>query len=270
MQINIFQNGRFVYFDSNTELKNIKPHSHIRFDGKTFKIQLYKKINKTFEYKGIDNNIITLKRDAEPYLIKGDLISVNTPTYSLSTVIKIVKSEEGFHVGDIISEKSDRPFTLIVNSIDKKGKIKSLGIQDEGHYLTQPDSKDLKYETIDGKNIDVEFDLLFEESSYTTHEVIVEKINRSATELILNLNAKIIPFNFKSKISISKYCIVLSEEYLGETKYGIECEISSDFTPHLAIPYAVQNSASIADLYNEAIEKIDKELQELRVMILKS
>lgn len=269
MRANIFQNGRFVYLDSNTELNNIKLHSHLRVNGKTYKIELYKKLNKNFDYKGIDEDIIVLSRGAEPYLIKGDMISVNTPIYSLSTIINIQHSSSGFKIGDIILEKSNKPFTLMVSAIDENGKIKSLQIQDEGYYASEPDASSLKYQSLQGKHIDIKLDLLFEETSSQIHDVLIQKINYSATEIILNLNAKIIPFNFKSKLFISKYCIVLSDEYLGETQRGVDCEISSDFTPYLNIPYAVQNSASISDLYNEAIEKIDKELQEIRDAINK-
>lgn len=269
MKANIFQNSRFVYLDSSTELNNIKKNSHLRLNGKNYKIELYKKIDKNFDYQGIDEDIITLKRDATQYLIKGDIISVNTPVYSLSTIIYIKKSTSGFKTGDIIIEKSDRPFTLMVSAINDKGEIKSLQIQDEGYYESEPNIESLKYESSHGKPLDIELDLLFEESSYQSHEVIIQKINYSTTEVILNINAKIIPFNFKSKLLISKYCLVLSDEYLGDSNYGVDCEISSDFTPNLNIPYALQNSASMPDLYNEAIEKLDKEIQELKFAIKK-
>lgn len=263
MKANTFNNHRIVYLDTNTDLHNLKKNSYLRFGDDSYKIQLFNKVKKQFDYQSIDDDIIVLPREALGYLMHNDLLCIEIPTYYLSTIFSI-KCEEKLKIGEIIKEvSSEIGATFMVSSIDENGYPKAIEIQNSGYYTYIPSDEELKFETIDGRNVKLSMNAYFKDGKNDYSEVIIKLITESATQITVNLNSKILPTNCTGSIFIEKYSIVLSDPYLGDTELEKPCSINCEFTPNLELPFAVVNTPSLSILYNETIEKLDKKIKEL-------
>lgn len=261
MKVNIIKNGSFAYLNGNEAIK-CKDNSHLKVGENSYPIKGSKLSVKTFPYKTIDDNIISTSIDAKNILMKGDIISINIPNYSIDTIMKIKKSPEGFKVGDYITYEtenmvpSESPATFEVTAVTQKGKIKGLEMQSDGCFLRSPDVHIYKNESTGGKIVDLELDIIFNKLS-SSEEAVIKDMKASATEVAIILNYSALPFNFEDTITIKKPVLWLSKIYTGNNVFEEKCEITSNFTPHLNMPMMSQNTPSHHVIFNECIEIID-------------
>lgn len=271
MKVNIIQDSRFAYLDGDLDSLSFGQHSYLVVRDKSYKIKGVKKSTKDFTYQTIDKDVIALPRKAAAYVMRGDEIKLNIPSFSLETILSIKKSRMGFNIGDTISihsqNVSDEPAIIIVTATDDKGRIKMVDIQSVGVYASEPENVKYINDSDEGRELKLEMDLFFKKNASVQTPAIIKKIHINATELILNLNFNVLPFNFEDTVYISKPVLWIEEPFDQETAIEEPCGINSNFTPHLGFPYMLPNSPSQHQIYNEMIQLLDNKIQKLEEKI---
>lgn len=272
MKVNVVKKSRLLYFDSNSDLSNLNKRSYVKIDDENYKIEKYKKVTKNFKYDTIDSNIIELPREAYAFLMRGDIIKIYVPSYYLDTILSIKDKSGECQVGDIIEIRDGvtaSPAILMVTATDENNNIAMLDIQSSGKYLSEPLEFSV-FNTNKNKEIDINIETVFRTLEKQEYEVIIKTINANAKHTIIRIDGNILPFNCSNDVYFEKYAVIIDREFPFSTQIEKECEIHSNFSPYLELPFAEPNTPSLYSLYNELVEKVDAELKRLNDMVNKN
>ena len=276
--VSILKNTNKILSSSQDNLAGIKPGSYIKLGGTDilYQISETKQIIIFKDFELIDNRTIKINSNTNVDFQKEDIIEIMYDEYELNSVISIVKPGRFYQNEEIITIKDGEPSVnvmdgipyptkLKIDEVDDNGGIVRLELNQNGKYIVPPHNNcnviskygtdallKLKYKIID---------------NHETLSKVIKNISFNNNETILELNYSL-PSGIKNgKISCKKYEIYLTNLYLGDTLFNVNYEIFKDFTPYLKLPLMLKNSSCPEILFNDALIKIDKEIQELKKII---
>lgn len=277
--ISIQNNTNRAICGSESDWSQIRPGSFIRF-AQDDVLYTVAKTNQIFYIKdavvGADGRKLIINDDIGINLHKGDCLTVSYKEYTLLTLLEIADGGSNYRVEDIISlnggitspeQSSGRPqlTAFRVTSVDENGKITGLALHSLGLYLVTPTSE-CKVDGGNGSNAKllVEFKLV---DNRRIVDRIVNKIDYSPAQSSLYLNYPMPAGLSEAKISVNKWEVILTGNYIGESLIDSDYKVSRDFTPNLGLPMMVRNSLSTDLLYNNSIQTLDLVISELQAQV---
>lgn len=216
-------------------------------------------------------NVLQINEDCGINIGVGDNLNISFKEYEL-TSCKIIGSGRGYRIGDKLTleggnvslnvrDNTLHSCDITVTQVASDGQIVEINISNRGKYLTVPSQHvGLQGGFGAGATAEVSFKL-------TDHRTFIEKdvkqveFKNAATLITLEypLQAEVI----EGKLSIEKWEIILSSNYLGETNVNETFEIIRDFTPYCKIPLLVPNSKNQELTFNNSMAILDKKIAEL-------
>ncbi len=265
-----------------------RPGSIVHFIGNntTFHVNRTDKIFFVRDFQVFDK-YISIKENIGFNILKGDNLTLSYKEFELWTLMDIKNSGKNYKVGNIIyveggilagstDHNKTEPIEFEVIEIEDGGKVKSLGLKNSGLYLESPPKicKTHCNTNIDG-GLELELEYLTRgERKIIEREVINVVADHKEAKIYLNYN---VPKGVKEgKLSLTKWQIILDQNYTGETTQNAEISICRDFSKHLKMPLVNSNHFSMETSINKSLHAIDKhaenmerEIQELKARIEK-
>ena len=278
--ISIIKDTNRAVCTSETDWSSVRPGSYIRFtDDEIFYIVA--RTNKIFYIKEFESDggsvgrKITIQGDVGINLNKGDSLSISYKEWTLFTLMDIKSGGKNYKVDDKIypragtlsvdtSSGHKQPTCFRVTEVDENGTIKNLALEESGLYLQTPVS-DCDGGSGSGVQLDLEYRVL-DDRKLADRIIHSVKATHLGAEILLNYP---LPDGVKSgKLSVQKWEILLTTNYLGDTRLDEPYSISRDFSPNFKLPLLVNNSFAVAMLYNQSMQVIDAELTALKKELL--
>lgn len=216
-------------------------------------------------------NIIQINENCGVNINIGDSLNISFKEYELDTY-KIISTGKKYKVGDRltldggtaslnITNNTLNSTIITVTKIGSEGQIDESIISERGKYLIVPNSNTaLKGGFGAGSSIETAFKLT-DHRTFIDRDVDKVEFKNAATYISLVYP---LPASTKEgKLSIEKWEIILSSNYLGETNNNETFEITRDFTPYCKIPLIAPNSKNPELSFNTALAILDKKIAEL-------
>lgn len=224
----------------------------------------------------IEPHIIQINEDCGTNINEDDNLVISFKEYELITVYKIISAGKHYRVGDKltlnggaaslnITDNTLHSSAVLVTRVGDQGEILEIQIENRGKYLVPPNSiTELKGGFGVGASVEAGYKLTDHRSFI---EKDVEKIDFKHSETILRLFYSLPPGIKEGKLSIEKWEIVLTNNYVGATKIKQPFQIIRDFTPNLRIPLLAPNSPNQELIFNNALTILDRKIAELEKKI---
>lgn len=218
------------------------------------------------DFTVLDRKNIQVNGDFGLNVLNGDVLTLSYKEYTLNTVLDI-KGGKGYKIDDILLIEDGDPaidnttglkqFTKIrVSEVGEKDEIINIGILDNGKYITPPNKK-VKV----GENAEFELDYQVKEDR--------QVIEKPADKVTIDNNTIIrlayeLPKGLKEgKLSVKKWEIILTSNYVGNTQLNVSYEISRDFTSFLKLPLPVSNSLNTQLIVRQGFQMLDNKIKQL-------
>ena len=243
------------------------------------------KTNSFFYLKDVeilDNKTLKIDSHTGADLQLEDNVKISFKEYELNSILSITNPGINYNEKDIlnvtggeltidVSEGIGYPTKLIVEKIDDKGSILRLGLKEKGKYLIPPEEKIKLHGGLGDKaEVELEYDVI--NKRHILERVIKNIVfNQKDDSTILTLDYSL-PVGIKEgKLSVEKWEILLSSDYIQNSQLNIEYKLFKDFTEHINLPLVAKNSLSQDLIINQAFNKLDiiiynlqKEIEELK------
>lgn len=229
------------------------------------------------DFVTIQPNIIQINENCGINIGVGDSLNISFKEYELNNY-KIISSGKGYRIGDQLTldggvaslnviNNTLNTSIVIVTKVGSEGQINEVSVSNKGKYLTIPNPNTaLKGGSGSGSSIEVSFKLT-DHRTFTERDV--QNVEFKNSETILYLVYPLPPGTKEGKLSIEKWEIILSSNYLGETNTNEVFEIIRDFTPYYKIPLLTPNSKNQELTFNNSMAILDKKIAELEEKIKK-
>ena len=275
--LSIIKDSNTAIAHTEADLSNIREGSLIKFgtDDVFYTIARaeYKHYIKDFEV--VSRNQIKINGDIGDSLLLGDNVYLTHKEYKLSNVIKIKSAGAKYKIGDIVtlfggtlsislSDNHPNPAKLKVVSVNGDGGISDLEIIGSGKYLESPSGRT---DGGSGTGAEVECDFSIYDDRANL-DAVISNINNRTVDCTLTLGYNLPNGLKEGKLSCEKWCLHLTSNYTGDTKLNSDYTILGNLTPYLSIPLLVKNSPNNEFIINEALKRIDLEINNLKNLFL--
>ena len=259
-------------FDANWA--SIRPDSFIKF-GKDAACYTVAKAESFFYIKDFTtdgSNRILVNDDIGINLTHSDIIDISYKEYELLTVIKPLSGGAGYSVGNKISLDGgvsvqdavsgiNSNSTFVVSHVDANGGITQIKLESKGRYVICP-PKECGVIGGNGSGAILLTDYkLLDSRALVERSILDAQHNGAQTTLVLD--APLPNGVTEGKLSLEKWQLFLTGNYVGETKVNVVYTVSRDFTPNFKLPLLLKGSNSPEVTYNQAIKIIDEEMQSM-------
>lgn len=224
----------------------------------------------------VQDNIIQINEDCTTSVGVGDSLNISYKEYELNILHKIMNAGSGYKIGEKLTvgggttslnlkDNTLYSTAFIVNRVGENGEILELSINDRGRYvMSPPDITDLKGGS--GKNAVIESNYKLTDHR-TFIERDVEKIEFKNSETIIYLSYSLPKGIKEGKLSIEKWEVVLTSNFVGDNKSNQVFHVTRDFTPIYQIPLMTKNTPNQELIFNNAMITVDKKIAELEELI---
>jgi hypothetical protein len=206
-----------------------------------------------------------------------DCLSLSFKEYQLLTVITPINKGLGYKIGDKVLPYGGSPSTdtttglakfssLIVSQVDEKGGIIQLRLNDKGRYIVAPDAK-VSLTGGNGKGAIIQAQFVVIDDRALVERTVL-KIDRQ-NQTVIVLDAPLPNGVLEGKLSVEKWEMLLTSNYVGESKMNETYAVSRDTTPNLNIPLVLRGGFAPESVYNLALAILDQEIGILRAEIEK-
>lgn len=278
--ISVLKDTNRVIASSESDWAGVKPGSYLKIanDSCFYSIAKTREMFFIKDFSVIGANVIKIDSDTGISLLEGDTLSLSFKEWQLSALFGF-EGGSGYRINDVlIPSDGCATFDKIhgnnvvtkfkVDEVDNKGKITSLSLMERGKYLTQPSSK---CSLIGGEGTGVVAEIQYEliDDRMLT-EAVIEMVDRSNNSFTLvRLNYPVPNGASAGKLSTTKFEIILSGNYIGESKFHVPYSINKDFTPNLDLPLLVHNNPTHHLIFNKAMNLLDDEIKDLQERLAK-
>lgn len=224
------------------------------------------------DFKVIGNREIFIDSDTEINLQKEDIIKVIYDEYELRQLINIVKAGKFFKTDELLtvlggelsidmSSGIGESTKFRVVDIDESGGVKQLATVKNGKYISPPPNTC----EVKGEIQTAELELAYKQvDSRSIIERTIKGISKATEGTTITLDYSL-PMSVKGgKLSVEKWELILLNNYMGPTLINGPYSLYKDFTPNLQIPLMLKNSTSVDLIFNQAMQKIDAEIQSIK------
>lgn len=272
----ILKDTNHVISTSQSDWSTVKENDYFRIgeDVKFYNIDRSDKIFYIKDFKTTNERTIITEDEVSINLSKNDLLTITYKEYKLLTVLEIKNIGRAYKIGDIltinggilsrkIEDDSTQSTKIKIKKVNEEGGIVDIAIEQFGLY-TQPPPK--LASTRDGCGADAIFEL---EYIVSDNRKLIERqilsINRFIVPNLISLNFPLPEGINEGKISVIKWEIFLKDNYKNEENQLEKFyDIASNFTSNIKLPLLMLNSMQTELIFNNAMEKIDLELAELK------
>lgn len=276
--ISILKDTNRVVASSDIDLGNVRPGSLFRVIGDSV-FYTVAKTNRFFlikDFEFISSRRIKVTGDVNISLSVGDTLSISYKEWELYTIMEILNPGKGYKVGDEISASggdlsvdaysgTSEACLMTVDGIDDNGGITNIGLHRVGRYVSAPNKKNnIIGGSGDGAVFDLDFRLL-EDRKIVERTIVGLDTQAILSDIFLDYP---IPNGIKDgKVSVKKWEILLSSNYVEDSKVNVNYDISNDFTPVFNLPLLVPGSFSMELIYNQTIRALESEILKNRTEI---
>lgn len=201
----------------------------------------------------------------------GDILTLSYKEYEVDTIWSILSEGRGYKKDEIIHLTGGKPSldsttginkdaTFKVKSVGPIGEIKEISLVSKGEYLETPP----KESDVSGFGSDAKFEVTYKIiDNRKTIERVIDFIDIQTDVAHLVLNYSLPRGITQGKLSVEKWEVYITSNYLGESKVNAEFEIIKDFTPIFRLPLLAENSFSHELTHNHAIVMLENKIAEL-------
>lgn len=234
------------------------------------------KVNKIYyikDFSVLNPKTIEIKANIGIDLMPEDVLTLSYKEFEVLTIFGITNPGRDYKEGQIIylsggdlsvslEHNLTNPASFQVTKVDENGGILEVGLHNNGVYVNVPPKNNEIFSNDEGSGaiLDVEFKPI---DNRKILDRTITHLDNKTTSCNLYLNYDI-PSKLKTgKLSVEKYEILLSSNYVGDTQINVPCQICRDFTPNLGIPLMAKNSFSFEMIYNHGVTLVDNNLKAL-------
>jgi hypothetical protein len=272
-----------VVCESRFQPHYIKPGCYIKFEESAEHYMVSKSEDSMyiFDFEYYSNGVVLIMEDEAMNLVIGDEIDITHKEYEINPKITIQNGGIGYFVGDIIEIDEGSAFVdpstgeirtakLRVASTDEQGAVKTFEVEHHGLYTEAPDQNMLIYwQPTGGSGENLELNIIYNtinNRSVLRREVAnLEKVNPKG--YILYLDNELPEHVRTGKLSVKKKNLYLSSNYASGTRFSDRFQLIIDFTGEYGLPMLVENSLSLAFVYNKGINMVDSHIRRLEKRI---
>jgi hypothetical protein len=254
--------------------ESVRPNNYVKFgnDETFYIVGSTKKLFYIKDFVVNSDNSLLVNDNVGINLSEHDCLSISYKEYQILTITKILAGGTGYKVGDKLtfdggvpsvdtSTGLTRNASVIVSQVDEKGGVLQVRLNDQGRYIVSPSS----LVGGNGKGIQVaSVAKLCDDRAIV--ERTISRIDRQITTNIF-LDAPLPSGVSDGKLSVEKWEMLLTSNYVGETKINESYAVSRDTTPNLNIPLVLRGSFSPEAVYNLALAILDQEIGSLKTEI---
>lgn len=221
----------------------------------------------------VDPKNIVIDDNINNNLQNGDNIRITFKEYELIMINELINEGKNYSLNEDvlviggklninISDGSSEPSILTITETGENGNIKQLGIKKKGKYISIPPNP-CKVAAENGK--DAELNVNYSEcGNRTVLERIIDSITIKDNKTYIHLNYSL-PINLEQgKLSVEKVSLTLDKPYYGDTESNVNYQIYKNFTPNITLPLMAKNTLSPESIFNNAVHKIDAEINKIK------
>lgn len=279
--VSIKKNTNKIISSSEDKFSGISNGTLIRIDNDPYLYTVQSKGSYIYikNFNVHDSQTLIIDDNTDINLQNGDLLKITFKEYEAKFLIDILKAGSSYVLGDKarivggsplinISDGSIDQTILEVSETSEIGGVKSLNIVNNGKYTSIPANP---IETISNRGNGLQVELKYIENPNRSFiERTISQLYFSDGKTFITLDYSLPPNINNGKLSVDKNYLLLTSEYLGETKRNSEYSIFRDFTPNLRMPLLLRNSQSFDIVLNKALMILDKEIQDIKDLIKKN
>lgn len=276
----VLKNSNRVISSTETNWGAVRKSSFLLFEGDTefYTVGDIQNIRIIKDFTSIGPQTLSISGNNCPTLLKNDNIEVSFKEFEVDDILGIFSAGEGYSQGDVLtlaggvpffdlSSNNTEPASFKVVLVDENGSITHIEKLNLGSYLESPhQTSSLKGGS--GKNAGLNLSYKVSDRRRVIERVI-EEVSYHPEQTVIKLNYPLDSNIKRGKINLSKWEILLTANYVGETKLDTFYKILRDFTPHLGLPLISQNSPSLNNLYNKAMQTLDGRIKSIEEKLTK-
>lgn len=280
--ISVSKNSDKIISSTRDNFAGIRPGTYIKIGNLDFlySIATAKHFFYSKDFYTNNSRKLVIPTHTNIFLQNDDVIKIIYDEFKFDYVLNIVNAGKHYLAGDILIvnggvpsfsliDGNISPTKLIVDEVNPDGgAITKISLNSRGKYITPPSGQislsgghgegvvlELKYSLIENRNIE---------------ERTIKNIEFLNGETILTIDYPLPPNISGGHLSLEKWEINLTSNYMGETELNIEYKLFQDFSPNYKFPLTVKNNNEFHLVFNDAIMKIDKEIKRLESLIISS
>jgi hypothetical protein len=277
------QGDNRVVCESRFQPHYIKPGCYIKFEEAAdhYMISRSEDSMYVFDFEHHSKGVVFIKEDEAMNLVIGDEMDITHKQYAINPNITINNGGIGYLVGDVIEVDEGTPFTdpmtgerqvtkLKVASTDEEGSVKTLEFEQKGLYTEAPNENMLIYwqpsgGAGEGLELNITYDVLNNRGVLRRE---VSNLEKGGPEgYLLYLDNELPEHIRRGKLSVKKKNLYLSSNYSSPTRFSGRFQLVIDFTGEYGLPLLVENSLSLAFVYNRGIHMVDGHIRRLEKRI---
>lgn len=267
-----------VVCESRFQPHYIKPGCYLKFDKASdhYLISKDEDIMLIFDFEFYGRGAIFVEGDEAFNLVIGDEIDVTFKQYKLNSNIIINNGGNGYAVGDIIQVSEGLPVEDPLTNEKQIGKIKVTNTSEAGEvlgfevvnfglYLEAPNEKMLfHWSPSGGSGTNLELNVIFDTISHRgVFQREVADLQKQDEGYVVYLDMELPSHVRSGKLSVKKKILSLSTNYVSSTSLSETFQLIVDFSENYGLPMLVENSLSLAFVYNKGINMVDAHIKAL-------
>ena len=273
--LSILKDTNKLITSSEDNLSCIRSGSFIKLgnDSVIYTIAKTNKISFTSDFDVQTPTKLLINDNTNIKLQKNDVIKISYKEYELDHVSDIKDCGKLYVLNDEVTIRGgesvidiqtglENQTKLLVNGTNENGGITELKLKNNGKYIIFPPNP---CELFGGHGENCLLNLNYKISNSSTEtERKIQDINILEDKTYITLNYPVFDKLINGTIFVEKWEILLSSNYVGESKVNVNYEIFKDFTPNLHLPLLVKNSQSIDLIFNKVVNMLENEIMQLK------
>ena len=267
-----------VVCESRFQPHYIKPGCYLKFNNAAdhYLISKDEDVMFIFDFEFYGRGAIFIKGDEAYNLVIGDEIDITFKQYKLNPNIVINNGGSGYVVGDIIQVNEGLPIEdpitnekqigkIRVTSTSEVGEVLGFEMESFGLYAEAPSEKVLfHWAPSGGSGTNLELSVLFDTlNNRSVFQREVADFQKRDDGYIIYLNTELPSYVRSGKLSVKKKILSLSANYISSTSLSERFQLIVDFSENYGFPMLVENSLSLAFVYNRGINMVDTRIKAL-------
>ena len=267
-----------VVCESRFQPHYIKPGCYLKFNNASDHYLISKDEDVMFilDFEFYGKGALFVKGDEAYNLVIGDEMDITFKQYKLNPNIVINNGGSGYVVGDVIQVNEGLPIEdpitnekqigkIRVTSTSEAGEVLSFEIISFGLYMDTPNEKMLfHWAPSGGSGTNLELNVLFD--TLNNRSVLQREaadFQKRDEGYIVYLNMELPSHVRSGKLSVKKKILSLSTNYISSTSLSETFLLIVDFSENYGFPMLVENSLSLAFVYNRGINMVDTRIKAL-------
>lgn len=271
----IFNNTNRAVSSSEESWASVREGSYIKFgdDNAFYTVGSVSSIMYIKDFTTKDRKTLVINDNVGVNLDKNDCLQISYKEYELLTVIRPINQGAGYKVGETVFLVGGSPSVetqtgakklaaFKVTQTDNDGAILQIQLAERGKYIQAPA---LEAEVFGGSGAGASFSV---EYRVLDNRAIIERsivaVERGAANSIVSLDAPLPEGIDSGKLSVQKWELFLTANYMGESKIGAKYSLARDYTPVLGLPLLTNGNFTVSEIYNLSIQKVEAELLSIK------